>query len=973
MADTKLERYYRTIPNIYNPKTNRFVNSLLQAWAGSDEEVVEQINNTKDQLFVETAESQYLDSLGGNVDVDRPLLIALADVFFRDLIVQMSYAPKQIRKTMYEVLDVFWGPTYSRANITSINTEPYDFGGVLGLNGQATFLNGSNKVSGAGTFFTSETSIGDFIKLTSDPDSAFAKIINIVDDENLVISGTYSGISATGLAKKYTPKTLIVKVDGLPSFTSILSPVHFVNTSSVTADELATALSADIPGASGSTVKTIHSFDKFVNLRTNTPGANGALQVIGGTANDVIAFPTEPVTINDLIRSTIIYEINPREIVFQLPNLVDKLRRTLKGAIHLHDDITGTILSIDNTEKTVTAILSQSVLENQLVSNVLAQGLEEFVITGNTRGLTTENGALFSFPVPLTEWVVDHGLGVQYVQLTAYDVSDKAIVPNEVLALSESQCILRFTIPQAGSVYVSSDISTFTFDTPETTWVISHGLDEAHVNVVAYNSLNQVIYPNKIISIDSNIINAEFLVPQTGRISVSKNFVHEQVSPALTWTMYHNLGLKNINATIYNGDGEAIWPNEIDASTQNTALAKFLSAESGWAAIGDTADDAVTIYFSSGEDLSKLSSSSGALDSPSIPSDVWNFIHSLNNQYPNISVYNILDQGIIPQSITANGINSLSAVFGSPVQGNIYLIANNSVFNFPVASTTWTVVHDIGVKYLNVTVYDDNSNVIYPQTITAINDITMSIEFGEAVAGRIALSNDFIHDQSIASDTWTVSHGIGSKYVSVTVYNSSDEVVIPESIVLNDINTLTITFASPVSGKAAVGDTATSKFVIINPNYPNSFIYDTANTFSITKTRAKLAQSIAAGDIVVALSVDDSSHIPDGEGYLVFNFGFPNQEQPIHYLSRPNNSTLILDPTHVFAHNHSAGEIMNILSATKAYVPRVKGQDYATYITGTREALAVVQSILDKIKAVGVVLRWDIQYPSYRFPCKNNS
>jgi hypothetical protein len=51
-----------------------------------------------------------------------------------------------------------------------------------------------------------------------------------------------------------------------------------------------------------------------------------------------------------------------------------------------------------------------------------------------------------------------------------------------------------------------------------------------------------------------------------------------------------------------------------------------------------------------------------------------------------------------------------------------------------------------------------------------------------------------------AATSWTVTHGIGQKYVNVTIVDDTDEVIIPQSITFTDINTVTVTFNTAVAG-----------------------------------------------------------------------------------------------------------------------------------------------------------------------------
>jgi 2-phosphoglycerate kinase len=62
----------------------------------------------------------------------------------------------------------------------------------------------------------------------------------------------------------------------------------------------------------------------------------------------------------------------------------------------------------------------------------------------------------------------------------------------------------------------------------------------------------------------------------------------------------------------------------------------------------------------------------------------------------------------------------------------------------------------------------------------------------------------YLHTQSVAGSTWTVSHGIGQKFCNVTVVDGSDQVIIPNSITFDSTSQLTVTFTSAIAGKVVV-------------------------------------------------------------------------------------------------------------------------------------------------------------------------
>lgn len=61
---------------------------------------------------------------------------------------------------------------------------------------------------------------------------------------------------------------------------------------------------------------------------------------------------------------------------------------------------------------------------------------------------------------------------------------------------------------------------------------------------------------------------------------------------------------------------------------------------------------------------------------------------------------------------------------------------------------------------------------------------------------------NYVHAQGTPSTSWVVTHNLG-KYASVVVVDSGDSVVIP-SIHYDSLNSITLTFGSPTSGKAFV-------------------------------------------------------------------------------------------------------------------------------------------------------------------------
>jgi hypothetical protein len=64
------------------------------------------------------------------------------------------------------------------------------------------------------------------------------------------------------------------------------------------------------------------------------------------------------------------------------------------------------------------------------------------------------------------------------------------------------------------------------------------------------------------------------------------------------------------------------------------------------------------------------------------------------------------------------------------------------------------------------------------------------------------VGSSVLFTQATASTSWVFVHNLGGTYVTTDVYDSSDNIIIPQNITATNENTLTITFGVPTSGHA---------------------------------------------------------------------------------------------------------------------------------------------------------------------------
>ena len=278
MADS-LKKMRDTIPKIYQPEFNPVMSALVQAIADSDDEIATQIANAKDQLFIRTATGQNLDKAANSLGVSRPANLGLSDTEYQELIPNLSLKPKQIKKAFYDTADVFWGPLFSRANISSNNVAPFN------------------------------VSAGDIFKIS---------------------------------------------IDGGPTQSIKALSGDIALGGSATAEEILTILSR-IKGGTVSIIEDSLTGDQSINIRTDTPGSVGNVEIITSTMIDVakLDFDIGSYDILNLAQRVAVYNINPNELVIEIPAIVPALRRTLKGSHHFHQD--GTLEPPQPTENGIWA------------------------------------------------------------------------------------------------------------------------------------------------------------------------------------------------------------------------------------------------------------------------------------------------------------------------------------------------------------------------------------------------------------------------------------------------------------------------------------------------------------------------------------------------------------------------------------------------------------------------------------------
>jgi hypothetical protein len=189
--------------------------------------------------------------------------------------------------------------------------------------------------------------------------------------------------------------------------------------------------------------------------------------------------------------------------------------------------------------------------------------------------------------------------------------------------------------------------------------------------------------------------------------------------------------------------------------------------------------------------------------------------------------YGITGQGLVTRTGADSYASRSIAVDGAGAKDGLTLVNGNGVSGDP------TIGLDITGTPASDTLDGDEEFVVYNpdqtggaanvkttlsaistfvQSDTTLNELSDVDTTGAADGSALVFDGTnwvdqkiyHLHTQGTDSTSWTVTHDIGQKYCNVTVVDTADEVIIPQSITFTSTTALTITFNTAIQGKAVV-------------------------------------------------------------------------------------------------------------------------------------------------------------------------
>lgn len=359
-------------------------------------------------------------------------------------------------------------------------------------------------------------------------------------------------------------------------------------------------------------------------------------------------------------------------------------------------------------------------------------------------------------------------------------------------------------LPSGGNGY-SGETATaiLSQSTAAETWSFAHNLNERHPVITVYDDNEDVIVPNTISVVDENNLDIIFSTTRTGYatavvVGVSSSFA-TTASYIESLNVDGPLGLDSITSASY--ALTASYADDFNAN--NITATSFTGSFSG-------------SFYGDGSNLSGVTSYTDV--------DTLEYINSI---------------GVVSSSAQINTGSFSGSFFGDGTGLTGLGYGDTKKLYQTVAATTWSFNHNMVEQYPTVTVYNDLNEVVQPTKIVAVDSSSLDIYFGiptagtaVAVVGGVATTQEAgynrVLEQTLSATTWSFTHNLGNKYPQVSVYDSSDELIIPGKLEAVDQNNLIIYFDNPHAGTA----TATVGGTSLTASYADSLVIsDTLLTY----------------------------------------------------------------------------------------------------------------------------------------------
>jgi hypothetical protein len=136
----------------------------------------------------------------------------------------------------------------------------------------------------------------------------------------------------------------------------------------------------------------------------------------------------------------------------------------------------------------------------------------------------------------------------------------------------------------------------------------------------------------------------------------------------------------------------------------------------------------------------------------------------------------------------------------------------------------------------------------------------------------------YAHTQAVSSSTWYIIHNLNTTDIVITIYNSDDQVIIPDSIAITGANTATVTLSTASTGRAVVvtgtieGPARTASDGSIIVDWSNITNIPTFN--AVTSGELTINATTAAPTKATTKTTDWINVVDEGNGWCTCQFSY---------------------------------------------------------------------------------------------------
>jgi len=361
----KIDQIHHLMPKFFKTKANPNWKALIETIGESDQNLAELIEEVRKQFFIKTANRPYIDRLAANNKVSRPRFVGMDDASFRKFIPVIAYQPKQVKKVLDSLLDVFFFKESTTAFTQALANEPYIIkdGSSLeylvdGIKKESINFNAANfidpnnatanEIAGAINKQAQHSFAVVFFDRISNTRSMQLFTNTVGSKGSVKITGgiANSSIQFTGFLQESgsTASTVwnITKIGDTTKFQVIAG-----GSTGLDRVNIGDIVIIDIPGNSGSfEISDVNLFENSFTFANafSTPGIHSHV-LHPNTSVDFMQLVQNVVYTQN--NRAIVWETSPGQIIVEMPATPPVVRRQLAGSAHLNGIQSGVETVVD--------------------------------------------------------------------------------------------------------------------------------------------------------------------------------------------------------------------------------------------------------------------------------------------------------------------------------------------------------------------------------------------------------------------------------------------------------------------------------------------------------------------------------------------------------------------------------------------------------------------------------------------------